>query len=206
MDGRVVSGAEPAKRSADNPARPSRRGRASEQERFRPSRESEARLLLLIDAFSRKADGSERYLEGRVKLAKLDFLIRYPRHLRQLLLAHGAQPKQLDQIDPTEAPMDSKMIRYRYGPWDPSYYAILGSLIGRGLVQIGPLGSSSGYGYRTSEAGARLAATLRADESFSNLDARLILARRYLDKAGSTLKSYLYEIPEIADANWEQDL
>ena len=25
------------------------------------------------------------------------------------------------------------MIRYRYGPWDPSYYAVLGSLIGHGL-------------------------------------------------------------------------
>jgi len=201
-----VSGAEPARSSADKPARPSPKGRATAQARFRPSREAEARLLLLIDAFSRKADGSERYLEGRVKLAKLDFLIRYPRHFRQVLLARGARPDQLEQIDPAEAPMDSRMIRYRYGPWDPSYYAVLGSLIGRGLVQIGPLGSSSGYGYRTSEAGARLASALRSDESFSNLDARLVLARRYLDKAGNTLKGYLYEIPEIADANWEEDL
>jgi hypothetical protein len=102
--------------------------------------------------------------------------------------------------------MDSRMIRYRYGPWDPSYYAVLGSLIGRGLVQAGPLSSSSGFGYRTSEAGARLAGDLLSDESFSNLDARLRLARRYLDKSGNTLKGYLYEIPEIADARWEEDL
>ena len=43
-------------------------------EQFQPSLDSEGRLLLLIAAFSR----GNRVLEGRTKLAKLDFLLRYP--------------------------------------------------------------------------------------------------------------------------------
>jgi hypothetical protein len=179
--------------------------RPTPRARFRQSREAEARLLLLIDAFSRKAGDQIRYLEGRVKLAKLDFLLRYPRHLRRVLLAHGARPEQVDRIDPDEAPLDARMMRYRYGPWDPSYYALLGSLIGRGLVEVTPL-RGSGFGYRTSATGAQLASDLRADASFTHIDDRLRLLRRYLDKSGNTLKNYLYELPEIADATWHEDL
>ena len=40
---------------------------------FHPSLEGEARLLLLVEAFSR----GRKVLEGRTKLAKLDFLLRY---------------------------------------------------------------------------------------------------------------------------------
>jgi hypothetical protein len=97
------------------------------------------------------------------------------------------------------------MMRYRYGPWDPSYYAVLGSLIGRGLVEVTPL-PGSGFGYRTSAIGAQLAVDLRADGSFTHINNRLRLLRRYLDKSGTTLKNYLYELPEIADATWHEDL
>jgi hypothetical protein len=172
--------------------------------RFRPSREAEARILLLIVAFSHKTRGQIRYLEGRVKLAKLDFLLRYPRHLRRVLAAQGVNADKLAQIDPDEAPLDARMMRYRYGPWDPSYYAVLGSLIGRGLVEVAPLGN--GFGYRTTTAGTDLAAHLRADGSFDPINQRLVLLRRYLDKSGNTLKNYLYELPEIADAAWHEDL
>jgi hypothetical protein len=174
--------------------------------RFRPTREAEGRLLLLIDAFSRKANGSPRYLEGRVKLAKLDFLLRYPRHLRRILLTHNADPRRILEVGPDEAPFDTRMMRYRYGPWDPSYYAVLGSLIGRGLVQVAPLAGSRGFGYRTTQSGADLAAHLRTDESFARVVDRLSLLRRYLDKSGTTLKNYLYELPEVADATWYEDL
>lgn len=193
-------------RSSAQGASASAEARRSSRAQFRPSRDAEGRVLLLIDTFSRKANGTERYLEGRVKLAKLDFLLRYPKHLRQVLLTHGAREADAGRIDADEGPLDSRMIRYRYGPWDPSYYAILGSLIGRGLVQIGPLASSSGFGYRTSPIGAQVAEGLRQDESFNNLNERLKLIRRYLDKSGTTLKGYLYEIPEIADATWREKL
>jgi hypothetical protein len=173
--------------------------------RFRATADSEARLLLLIDAFSRNTRRT-RYLEGRVKLAKLDFLLRYPHHLKTVLLRHGATFEEVVDIDEGEGPLDSRMMRYRYGPWDPSYYAVLGSLIGRGLVEVVPLPGSTGFGYHTSEKGAQLAAELKNDDSFTPIAKRLGLLRKYLDKSGNTLKSYLYELPEVADATWQEDV
>lgn len=174
--------------------------------RYRPTREGEARLLLLIDQFSRTPKGADRVLEGRVKLAKLDFLLRYPRHLARVLAARGVPASQIAQIDVWEAPLDARMVRYRYGPWDPSYYAVLGSLIGRGLVEVLPLAGSAGLGFRTSRIGAELAASLRQDECFASLQARLKLLYRHLDKTGATLKGLIYDLPDIADARWHEDL
>lgn len=180
-------------------------GQETQRIRFRASRDSEARVLLLIDEFSRNARGT-RYLEGRVKLAKLDFLLRYPHHFKTLLRAHGASPEEVNGIDEDEGPLYSRMMRYRYGPWDPAYYAILGSLIGRGLVQVLPLAGSTGFGYHTSDLGATVAADLRTDESFAGVSERLVLLKKYFDKSGSVLKTYLYELPEVADATWHEDV
>lgn len=180
--------------------------RRAGRERYRATRDAEGRLLLLIDAFSRKKGGQARYLEGRVKLAKLDFLLRYPRHLARVLTTRDVAPEELSAIDIDEAPLDARMMRYRYGPWDPAYYAVLGSLIGRGLVEVAPLTGSSGFGYRTTEVGARVAAGLRQDESFTGIQARLKLITRYLDKSGNTLKNYVYELPEVADATWGEEV
>jgi hypothetical protein len=190
---------------AENGAATSGRGRPS-RVRFRTSRDSEARLLLLIDEFSRTKSGRVRYLEGRVKLAKLDFLLRYPRHFARVLSSLGAETSEIGRIDQSDFPLDARMVRYRYGPWDPSYYATLGSLIGRGLVLVVPLGGRKGFGYRTSDVGANLASELREDESFDQTTLRLQLASKYLDKTGATLMTYVYKLPEIADSSWHEEL
>lgn len=98
------------------------------------------------------------------------------------------------------------MMRYRYGPWDPSYYAILGALIGRGLVEVSQLPGSRGLGYSTTTVGADLARQLRQDESFETIDQRVRVLRTYLDKSGSTLKGYLYTLPEIANSAWHEEI
>jgi hypothetical protein len=178
----------------------------SDRSRFQTSPESEARLLLLIDQFSRTPRGGKRYLEGRLKLTKLDFLLRYPHHLERILLAHGIEPQELRDLDAGEGPLDARMMRYRYGPWDPAHFAILGSLIGRGLVEVAALPGRAGFGYRTSDRGAQLAQGLNDDDSFLRMSWRLRLLRKHLDKPGNTLKNYLYELPEVADASWGDDL
>jgi hypothetical protein len=179
--------------------------------RFRATPEAEARLLLLIDGFSRDLNGAPRTLEGRVKLAKLDFLIRYPRQLSRVVAGRpgGAKPRvtaALADATADESPFDARMVRYRYGPWDPAYYALLGSLIGRGLVEMIPLGGSTGYGYRTTGRGEELAVALREDDAFTEIVARTALLRRHLDLNGTTLKRLLYELPEVADASWHEEL
>jgi hypothetical protein len=181
------------------------------QQRFRATPEAEARLLLLIDGFSRKGGGVPRSLEGRVKLAKLDFLLRYPRQLQRVLAARPVKNRDqvltnLAEASTDDAPFDARMVRYRYGPWDPAYYALLGALIGRQLVEMLPLPGGTGFGYRTSARGAELAAVLRADESFAPIVARTALLRRHLDLNGATLKRLLYDLSDVAEASWHEEL
>ncbi|MEU2190879.1 hypothetical protein ACH49A_06475 [Micromonospora sediminicola] len=176
------------------------------RDRYRPTREAEARLLLLVDTFSRKSGGPLRVLEGRVKLAKLDFLLRYPHYLRRVLIDRGVAAADLAVLDTDEAPLDTRMVRYRYGPWDPAYFALLGSLIGRGLIEVVPLAGRNGFGYRTTPNGAELAGQLKQDESFESMQVRLRLLRRHLDLSGGALKNAIYELPEVLDATWHQEL
>lgn len=172
---------------------------------YRTTRDAEARLLLLIDGFSRKRTGP-RTLEGRVKLAKLDFLLRYPKHLATVLASRGLRDAQREELDHQDSPLESRMMRYRYGPWDPSYFATLGSLIGRGLVEVVPAQGTSALGYRTTGAGASLAEQLTEDGAFNEVIGRIELLRRHLDLTGESLRKLLYDLPEVADATWHKEL
>ena len=97
------------------------------------------------------------------------------------------------------------MVRYRYGPWDPSYFALLGSLLGRGLIYIVPY--KRGLGYKTTEKGAGLAAKVRSDDAWAEVSASASLLRRHLNFAGSTLKNFIYDyFPEVATARWSEEL
>lgn len=180
-----------------------------QRQRFRSTPEAEARVLLLIDGFSRKGGDVPRALEGRVKLMKLDFLLRYPRQMSRVLerrRVNEAVLAELRKVSTDDGPFDARMVRYRYGPWDPAYYALLGALLGRGLIEMIPLPGGTGFGYRTTARGAVPAATLREDEAFAPVVARTALLRRHLDLSGSTLKNLLYDLPEIAEAAWHEEL
>ena len=173
--------------------------------RYQSNREAEARLLLLIDGFSREA-GRMRSLEGRVKLAKLDFLLRYPKHLATVLAQRGLKNASREELERQDSPLESRMVRYRYGPWDPSHFAILGALIGRRLIELVPVAGTSALGYRTTQTGEHLAAALRSDGAFDDLLGRIALLRRHLDLTGTGLKKIVYQLPEVADAAWQKEL
>jgi hypothetical protein len=98
------------------------------------------------------------------------------------------------------------MMRYRYGPWDPSYFAVLGSLVGRGLIDVVPAQGTSALGYRTTDGGAALAEEFKNDGAFEDLISRIKLLRTHLDLTGETLKRLLYDLPEVADATWHEEL
>ena len=154
---------------------------------FQPSAEGEARLLILIDAFT----SPTKALEGRTKLAKLDFFLRNPAFLGRVM-----------GVDTSPEPdIETGMIRYRYGPWDPAYFALIGSLVGRGLVEIVPL--QRGLGYRTTARGHGVARTISSEPSWTDVDERAKVLRRSLDKSGATLKKLVYEhFPEVTEARW----
>jgi hypothetical protein len=170
------------------------------RELFMPSAEGEARLLLLIDAFS--TDGHS--LEGRLKLAKLDFFLRYPAYLTKALQIRGSRPYAM-RLEKGCAAIENRMIRFRYGPWDPAYYGLLGRLVGKGLVETIPI--KRGLGFRTTAKGRIAANALRAADAWGPTADRCQVLKRYLNLTGSSLKNLIYEnFPEIVSARVGQPL
>lgn len=170
------------------------------KELFHPTIESEARILLLINGFTTKT----KSLEGRTKLAKLDFLLRYPSFMQRALSIKN--PQQTMNVSQEEKlNIESRMIRYRYGPWDPSYYAILGKLIGKGLIETVP--NQHGISYRTTENGQRIATALEKEDSWSETRIRIKLLKQNFNLTGTNLKKFIYEhFPEVTGAKWGDEL
>lgn len=97
----------------------------------------QARVLLLVEAVC-AARGNASKLDGLTKLAKLDFLLRYPALAPQVLSRLMPADPRLhlsseDKDSPTN--VEAPMTRYKYGPWDDRYYSIIGALVGRGLLR-----------------------------------------------------------------------
>ncbi|MFZ0626678.1 MAG: hypothetical protein WAN34_09295 [Acidimicrobiia bacterium] len=161
--------------------------------------EGEGRLLLLISAFGDKG------IEGRTKLAKLDFFIRYPAYLwRALQIRAPQENRQVEGIEDA-GPIESRMIRYRYGPWDPSYFTLLGRLIGRGMVGVVP--GRRAFRYRATDQGRQTAALLASHDAWESTQSRCKLVKRHLDLQGSTLKDFVYaHFPEVSSARWGEEL
>jgi hypothetical protein len=167
---------------------------------LRAGPEGQARLLLLIDAFS----GGTGTLQGRVKLAKLDFLLRYPAFFRRAMEARGRTVSETPEVD--EENIDRRMVRYRYGPWDPAYYALLGALFGRGLIETVPEGRYTGI--RTTAAGREVAAQLAATPAWSEVAHRARQLRTaFRAVTGTTMKDFVYQhFPEVTQARWGEEL
>ena len=75
-----------------------------------------ARLLVLISAFSDAGQGSA--VEGLTKLAKLDFLLRYPVMLERAVVAKGHSTRDVHLKDHERLSVESQMVRNRFGPWE----------------------------------------------------------------------------------------
>ena len=94
-----------------------------------------ARLLILMNEMSKKSYGE--IIEGITKLVKLDFLLRYPTVLEKALERKG-KSKQFTGIKEHEIDsVESKMIRYKFGPWDKRYWEFLRILEAKGLIEFG---------------------------------------------------------------------
>lgn len=154
-----------------------------------------ARVLLLVVAFSPTARSK---LDGLTKIAKLDFLLRYPVYLERLLelretpLAPELRPSQNERQG-----LESAMIRYKYGPWDDRYYPVIGRLIGQALAE--PVPGKGAVALRATAAGKELATRL-GEEDWAVVLGRAHVLKRHLDLSGSTLKQLIYEsFPDVVD-------
>lgn len=153
-----------------------------------------ARLLVLISAFS---DAGQRdAVEGLTKLAKLDFLLRYPVMLERALAAKGRSTRDVKLEDHERLSVESQMVRYRFGPWDHRYREFLNILVGKGLVTVSVEGRK--VVIMLTERGRTLASELSATPEFRDYARRSSLLKRHFDVQATTLMRFIYEtFPEV---------
>ncbi|MBF8185986.1 hypothetical protein ITP53_09555 [Nonomuraea sp. K274] len=127
-------------------------------------------------------------------------MIRYPVMLEKLLSVlderldlHIAKPTRSERLA-----VESRMVRYKFGPWDDNYYPIIGTLIGLGLIE-----KASGRGriaVRSTRAGVELSTRLSNDENWSAIAARCRFAAQHFDMSGNQLKELIYaNLPDVID-------
>lgn len=163
-----------------------------------------ARVLLLVAAFSGGASSS---LDGLTKLAKLDFLLRYPVYLEKAFDERGKPlaPSLRPTREERQA-LESAMIRYKYGPWDDRYYPIIGKLIGTGLAE--PVPGRGAVALRATERGKQIARELsKKDGPWAVVAGRSRALKRGLDLSGANLQKLIYEsFPRAVDRPWREEI
>ena len=163
----------------------------------------EARLLILLLAASKKSD---KPVDGLTKLAKLDFLLRYPNCLERALRAAKKDPTKAGVQPYERTNIETKMIRFRYGPWDHRYRRWISLLIARGLVTTSVEGRT--VRVRLTPAGRTLAGRLTEREEFNDLTERSrVIAQVFGDTTGTRLKDFIYSVfPELTDMRWGEEI
>jgi len=156
------------------------------------------RLLLLLNAFS-GTDGNGE-IEGLTKLAKLDFLLRYPVMLDRALKAKGRSVKEVQLEDHERQSVESEMVRYRFGPWDHRYKKILNILIAKGLVSVTLAGRKVIIAITTN--GRSLANQFTENPLFESYARRSTLLKRHFDLTATNLMRFIYDtFPEVISLN-----
>lgn len=155
----------------------------------------QSRVLLLVLAVAQEP-GNAGKLDGLTKLAKLDFLVRYPA-LAPIVLDElevdtpGLHLTRADVSEPTN--VSDPMTRYKYGPWDDKYYPIIGALVGRGLLKYSA-GRRGSVALVPTKAGRALAADLLADPAWTDVgDQCAAVAHASAGLTGNALKDRIYD-------------
>jgi hypothetical protein len=148
-----------------------------------------ARLLVLL---MRCGEGNRRQIEGRTKLAKLDFFLRYPAFLERAVNQLHAVDGQINEWHAQGAEVEAPMIRYRYGPWDPRYRQFLAFLEARQLIRITVTRPER---VSLTASGRRLAQILVERSSFHPIVERCDVMADSLSKlTGTQLKELVYDL------------
>lgn len=153
-----------------------------------------ARLLILIEAFS-EGDLADS-IEGLTKLAKLDFLLRYPVMLERALEAKGKSIRDVQLEDHERTSVESQMVRYRFGPWDHRYREFLNILVAKDLASVALEGRK--VVISATEKGKQRAVQLSAEPLFQQYSRRAKLLKRHFDISATNLMKFIYDtFPEI---------
>ncbi len=152
------------------------------------------RLVVLLHAFAQGSDGGP--IEGLTKLAKLDFLIRYPLMLQRALEVRGRPTSDVHLEEHEKFSVESQMVRYRFGPWDHRYREFLNILVGKGLASVSIEGRK--VVISITERGEFLAEELAENTQFHAYATRAKALKRHLDLSATNLMNFIYDtFPEV---------
>jgi hypothetical protein len=153
-----------------------------------------ARLLILIDVFVGGETGDG--IEGLTKLAKLDFLLRYPVLLERALKARNKSTRSVELEEHERYSVESEMVRYRFGPWDHKYRRILNLLVAKGLVKISIEGKTNVV--TETKLGHEHAQKLAENELFASYVKRAKVIKSNFDLNATNLMKFIYAtFPEV---------
>lgn len=158
-----------------------------------------ARLILLLNAMAGRGGKS---VQGIMKLAKLDFLLRYPNCLVRSLEAVGKANEAARIPEEEGNTIEARMIRFRFGPWDKRYRRWIGLLVSKGLAQTYLDGRT--VHVELTDVGMDVAVRLGELEEFKPLASRSsIIASTFGNYSATKLKDFVYRVfPEIIDMQW----
>lgn len=163
------------------------------------------RLLLLLKVFAgRKGTGT---IDGLTKLAKLDFLLRYPVYLERALPRRNAEADipEVGVQEHERRSVESSMIRFKYGPWDPRYRRFLNLMIAKGLVNVVVEGKT--YRVGLTERGLDVGESLSEAESNQPIINRAKILKRHFDLTATSLMKFVYEtFPEIGTLRMGEEI
>ena len=157
-----------------------------------------SRLLLLLYAFA--GENNEGAIEGITKLAKLDFLLRYPTMLKHALEVKGVSTRDLSIEDHELYSVESEMVRYRFGPWDHRYRFYLNLLVGEGLIKV--ISEGRKVIIALTDNGFAFANKLNANSLMRIYTIRAGILKRHFDMTSTNLMNFIYDtFPEIVSLN-----
>ena len=161
------------------------------------------RILILANTFAGE-DGTGK-IEGLTKLAKLDFLLRYPQYLEKALVARKASTKKLIIEDHERKSIESSMVRYRFGPWDFRYRKFLNILVAKGLVKVETKGKTIMISMTSS--GSEVAENLSQQDAFKDISSRTHILKTNFDIQATNLMRFIYDtFPEIASLRYGEEI
>ncbi len=162
-----------------------------------------ARITILLKAFSQPDAPA---IEGITKLAKLDFLLRYPSCLEKALIARGVSAKNIPVDDFERLTIEARMIRYRYGPWDHRYRRFLNVLVARRLAVVRTDGRTIHIDL-TAQGGELADKLIESPGGFSRVYERAVLLRKHLNLKARALMEFIYEqFPELTSLEFNEGI
>ncbi len=153
-----------------------------------------ARILILTSLLSGE---KHKIIKGITKLVKLDFLLRYPTALEHALEHTQSSTGNLLIKSHERNSVESKMVRFRYGPWDYRYYEYLAILESQGLVMV--RASNKTVEISITEKGNDVVNKLHNFKELKDFETRgNIINSQFGSLSATKLKEMMYEIvPEL---------